>query len=171
MVRLYSSRKSSATQSYNVCDVLVLTLVRLYSSRKAALPSPTSVNDVSVLTRVRLYSSRKSSATQSYKCMQCFQRLPFSLVEFMYLVLYSSHKPGGVIVGDSGLCRCVPFPMCDVNCSSAITSHCLLGLPFSVRILQQPQEQRYYTQSFQYSGGLCEVFVFTYLGKTTTGNR
>ena len=37
---------------------------------------------------------------------------------------------GGVIVGDSGLCCCGPAfnVMCDVNCSSAITSHCLLIL-------------------------------------------
>ena len=36
--------------------------------------------------------------------------------------------PGGVIVGDSGLCSCGPAlnVMCDVKCSSAITSHCLL---------------------------------------------
>ena len=35
----------------------------------------------------------------------------------------------GVIVGDSGLCCCGPVfnVMCDVNCSSAITSHCLFS--------------------------------------------
>ena len=34
--------------------------------------------------------------------------------------------PGGVIVGDSGLCCGPAFNvMCDVDCSSAITSHCL----------------------------------------------
>ena len=39
--------------------------------------------------------------------------------------------PGGVIVGDSGLCCCGPAcnVMCDVNCSSAITSHYLLIRP------------------------------------------
>ena len=36
----------------------------------------------------------------------------------------SNSMPGGVIVGDSGLCS-VPL---DVNCSSAITSNCLLIL-------------------------------------------
>ena len=38
--------------------------------------------------------------------------------------------PGGVIEGDSGLCCCGPAfnVMCDVNCSSAITSHCMLLL-------------------------------------------
>ena len=38
--------------------------------------------------------------------------------------------PGGVIVGDSSLCCCGPAfnVMCDVNCSSAITSHRLLIL-------------------------------------------
>ena len=36
--------------------------------------------------------------------------------------------PGGVIVGDPGLCCYGPAfnVMCDVNCSRAITSHCLL---------------------------------------------
>ena len=36
--------------------------------------------------------------------------------------------PGGVIVGDSSLCCCGSAfnVMCDVICSSAFTSHCLL---------------------------------------------
>ena len=34
--------------------------------------------------------------------------------------------PGGVIVGESGLCFVGLRSMCDINCSSAITSHCLL---------------------------------------------
>ena len=40
--------------------------------------------------------------------------------------------PGGVIVGDSGLCCCCGPAfnvMCDVDCSSAVTSHCLLIFP------------------------------------------
>ena len=41
-----------------------------------------------------------------------FEDVP--LVEFMYLVF--THMPGGVTVGDSGLCCCVPC------LSSAITS-------------------------------------------------
>ena len=43
--------------------------------------------------------------------------------------------PGGVIIGDLGLCRCGPAfkVMCDVNCSSVFTSHCLL-----VQILPYP---------------------------------
>ena len=37
--------------------------------------------------------------------------------------------PGGVVVGDSGLCCCVSvWTMCDVNRLRAITSHCLLIL-------------------------------------------
>ena len=38
--------------------------------------------------------------------------------------------PGGVIVGDSGLCCCGPAcnAIGDVNCSSVITSHCLLSI-------------------------------------------
>ena len=42
------------------------------------------------------------------------------LVEFMYLVF--TRTPGGVTVGDSGLCCCVPC------LSSAIISLCLLVL-------------------------------------------
>ena len=36
--------------------------------------------------------------------------------------IYRIGMPGGVIVGDSGLLLCAGS-MCDVNCSSAITSH------------------------------------------------
>ena len=62
-----------------------------------------------------------------------------SLVECI-CTLYSSHaRSSRVIVGDSGLCCCGPafIVMCDVNCSNAITSHCLLILqkrsrPYSV---------------------------------------
>ena len=48
--------------------------------------------------------------------------------------------PGGVIVGDSGLCCCVVGlrSMCDVNCSSAMTTHCLLCLGL---ILQRTQTE------------------------------
>ena len=55
-----------------------------------------------------------------------------ALVECMYPVF--NRVLGGVIVGDSGsllLCACL-CSMCDVNCSSAITSHCLLILFSSV---------------------------------------
>ena len=45
-----------------------------------------------------------------------FEDVP--LVEFMCLVF--THTPGGVTVGDSGLCCCVPC------LSSAIISLCLL---------------------------------------------
>ena len=45
-----------------------------------------------------------------------FEDVP--LVEFMYLVF--TRTPGGVIIGDSGLCCCVPC------LSSAIISLCLL---------------------------------------------
>ena len=50
-----------------------------------------------------------------------------SLVEFMYVV-FIAWAPGGVIVGDSSLYWCGPAfnVMRDVNCSSAIASHCLL---------------------------------------------
>ena len=47
-----------------------------------------------------------------------FEDVP--LVGFMYLVF--TRMPGGVAVGDSGLCRCVPC------LSSAIISLCLLIL-------------------------------------------
>ena len=52
-----------------------------------------------------------------------------SLGEFMYVVFIAC-QVCGVIVGDSSLCCCGPVfnAMCDVNCSSAITSHCLLIL-------------------------------------------
>ena len=46
--------------------------------------------------------------------------------------------PGGVIVGDSGICCCGPAfsVMCDVNCSSAMTSHCLRSCTcFSARLI------------------------------------
>ena len=47
-----------------------------------------------------------------------FEDVP--LVEFIYLVF--TRKPGGVTVGDSGLCCCIPC------LSSAIISLCLLIL-------------------------------------------
>ena len=46
----------------------------------------------------------------------CFEDVP--LVDFIYLVY--TRTPGGVTVGDSGLCCCVPC------LSSAIISLCLL---------------------------------------------
>ena len=45
----------------------------------------------------------------------CLEDVPF--VEYVYLVF--THMPGGVIVGNSGLCCCVPC------LSSAIISLCL----------------------------------------------
>ena len=50
----------------------------------------------------------------------CFVVENAPLVEFIYLVF--TRTPGGVIVGDSGLCCCVPC------LSSAIISLCLLIL-------------------------------------------
>ena len=46
--------------------------------------------------------------------------------------------PGEVIVGDSGLCCCglAFIVICDVNCWSAITSHCLLIILHSVKKTQ-----------------------------------
>ena len=48
--------------------------------------------------------------------------------------------PGEIIVSDSGLCCCGPAinVMCDVNCSSAMTSHCLL---FQVKSSQDNSSQ------------------------------
>ena len=57
--------------------------------------------------------SNKTSNSQSKKNNQMRRRIKFiqtledvSLVEFMYPVF--NRMPGGVIVGDSGLCCCVP---------------------------------------------------------------
>ena len=50
----------------------------------------------------------------SFFVVVCFENVP--LVEFMYLVF--TRTPGGLTVGDSGLCCCV-------SCLSiAIISHC-----------------------------------------------
>ena len=51
--------------------------------------------------------------------------------------------PGVVIVDDSGLCCCGPAfnVMCDVNCSSAIISHCLLILLLQESIPPPPTYQ------------------------------
>ena len=44
----------------------------------------------------------------------------------MEYVPCSNRMPGGVIVGDTGLCRCVPVRCVKSKCSSAISSFRLL---------------------------------------------
>ena len=77
----------------------------------------------------------------------CFLSLrsPSSICKFVFLAIFhfNSHQqslacshnynfvhrmPGGVIVDDSGSLLLWACSMCDVDCSSAITSHCLLFL-------------------------------------------
>ena len=82
--------------------------------------------------------------------------------------------PGGVIVGDSGVCCCVPAfnVMYDINCSSAITSLCLLILQYNKhnilqnRTIQQHNTMQYNTKqhiainAIQYNTIQCNAILY-----------
>ena len=74
--------------------------------------------------------------------------------------------PGGVIVGDLCLCCCRPAfnVMCGINCSSAITSHCLLIL--------NPNDQKNYrpVSNLPFISKLLEKIVLLQLNSHLSNN-